>query len=44
MDPYFWGRAISALSFGRRQFGAADSALDNWTPCRFGAGQLGTVS
>ena len=24
--------------------GKAISALDNWTPCRFGAGHLGAVS
>jgi len=30
--------------FRRRRFGAADSALDNWAPCRFGAGHFGAVS
>ena len=29
---------------GEGHFGAANSALDNWEPCRFGAGHLGTVS
>ena len=38
------GRAISAPSFRRRRLGAADSALDNSAPCRFGAGHFGAVS
>ena len=30
--------------FRRRRLGAANSALDNCAPCRFGAGHLGAVS
>ena len=29
---------------GEGHFGAADSALDNWAPCRFGAEYFGAVS
>ena len=43
-DLIFRGRVISAPPFRRRRLGAADSALDNSTPCRFGAGHFGAVS
>ena len=32
------------LMMGEGHFGAADSALDNSAPCRFGAGHFGAVS
>ena len=38
------GRDISAPPFRRRRLGAADSALENSAPCRFGAGHFGAVS
>ena len=38
------GRAILAPPFRRRRLAAADSALDNSAPCRFGAGHFGAVS
>ena len=43
-DLESWGRAISVPPFRRRRLGAADSALDNSAPCRFGAGHFGAVS
>ena len=39
-----FGAAVSAPPFRRRRLGAADSALDNSAPCRFGAGHFGAVS
>ena len=38
-NPLFFGGG----PFRRRHFSAADSALDNSTPCRFGAGHFGAV-
>ena len=29
---------------GEGHFGAADSVLDNWAPCRFGAGNFSAIS
>ena len=40
----FWGKDISAPPFRRRRFSTADSTLNNWAPCHFGTGYLGTVS
>ena len=38
------GLYIGGGTFRRRRFGAADSALDNSAPCRFGARHFGAVS
>ena len=36
--------AVKQIFRGEGHFGAADSALDNSAPCRFGAGHFGAVS
>ena len=39
-----WTVVHEGGTFWRRGFGAADLALDNSAPCRFGAGHFGAVS